>query len=376
VPFPFGFDLSQVMKFLASEGPLNWELTRQVGNWVATAGEPDPGVDPAAEAQLRDLARAAQTHVSTAIGLAETLSPQVRAVSRTSWVELNGEALRPVLEQLAVTLQAAQPTAGDPDEGDPFGGLLAALAPMMLGVQSGFMLGYLAQNLLGQHDLPLPVTPDPGLVFIVANIDEFEAEWSLPRDELRFHVALHEVIHAAVLAVPWVGARLHALGLEYVRTFQVDPSVLDERFGAFDPADPSSLEGFLDDPGALLGAMESPEQREVLGRLQAFTSIFEGYADQVLARVGRPLITEYSRIEEAMHRHRVERGEAQRFIEKLLGLELTREQYERGDAFCRGVVERAGPDALNRLWDRPEMFPTPSELDAPGLWLARLEVME
>ena len=60
----------------------------------------------------------------------------------------------------------------------------------------------------------------------------------------------------------------------------------------------------------------------------------------------------------------------------LLGLELGREQYERGEAFCRGVVDRASSDALNRLWEREEMVPTPAELEAPGLWLARIDLME
>ena len=54
-----------------------------------------------------------------------------------------------------------------------------------------------------------------------------------------------------------------------------------------------------------------------------------------------------------MLRHRVERGEAERFIEGLLGLKLERAHYERGQAFVDGVVERAGLEGLNRLWDEP-----------------------
>ena len=75
-----------------------------------------------------------------------------------------------------------------------------------------------------------------------------------------------------------------------------------------------------------------------------------------------------------MQRHRVERGEAERFIEGLLGLKLERAHYERGAAFVDGVVERAGLEGLNRLWDGPAMLPTPNELDAPGLWLARIDL--
>ena len=37
------------------------------------------------------------------------------------------------------------------------------------------------------------------------------------------------------------------------------------------------------------------------------------------------------------------------------------------------VVERAGLEGAHRLWLSPRELPTPAELDAPGLYLARLE---
>ncbi len=100
----------------------------------------------------------------------------------------------------------------------------------------------------------------------------------------------------------------------------------------------------------------------------------EGYADHVMGRIGHRLIPTFDQIHEAIQRHRVERGEAERFIEGLLGLKLERAHYERGAAFVDGVVERADLEGLNRLWDRPAMLPTPNELDAPGLWLARIDL--
>ena len=38
------------------------------------------------------------------------------------------------------------------------------------------------------------------------------------------------------------------------------------------------------------------------------------------------------------------------------------------------MVERAGPDGLARLWESDEMLPSPPEVDAPGLWLARIDL--
>jgi uncharacterized protein (DUF2342 family) len=36
------------------------------------------------------------------------------------------------------------------------------------------------------------------------------------------------------------------------------------------------------------------------------------------------------------------------------------------------IVERAGDDGLARLWESADTLPTPAEVDAPGLWLARI----
>ncbi|MFT5203212.1 MAG: hypothetical protein ACI9C1_002609, partial [Candidatus Aldehydirespiratoraceae bacterium] len=63
-----------------------------------------------------------------------------------------------------------------------------------------------------------------------------------------------------------------------------------------------------------------------------------------------------------------------RFVERILGLELDRRQYDRGTAFVGGIVERAGNDGLNRLFAEPGNLPTPNEIDAPGLWLARIDL--
>jgi uncharacterized protein (DUF2342 family) len=42
----------------------------------------------------------------------------------------------------------------------------------------------------------------------------------------------------------------------------------------------------------------------------------------------------------------------------------------------QGVIERKGEDALTRLWSDELDLPTPAEVDAPGLWLARIGLMD
>jgi putative hydrolase len=391
-------DLAAVMRLLQSEGPVNWEIAQQVAGFVALDGATtETSVTVEERDELEELARAAESHVVAETGLSSALGLKSSAINRSEWVELHLSALRPVLEALAVTLRKALEAGDDETElpgahpsgaaanpfgfgaplgagGDPFGGLLTMLAPLLLGVQSGSMVGYLSQHALGRYDLPLPTDDEPTLAFVVPNLTAFEEAWSIDRRDLRFAVALHEVVHAAERSVPWVRARLLSLAIEYVSAYEVDPHAVESQFGELDPSDPSSFAGIAEHPEALLGAMQSERQHEILRRVQAFTMVLEGYADVVVERLGSRLLTDFGRVHEALQRHHLERGEAERFIEQLLGLRLDREHYERGEQFCRGVIERAGMDGLNRLWESERMLPTPSELDAPGLWLARIDL--
>jgi putative hydrolase len=383
LPFGFGnLDLNQLLRMLQASGPVNWEIAAQVARHVATDGETERPVEPAAVTELEELARAAQTHVVAETGLSATFTTSVLATGRQGWVDLHLEALRPVLDALATTLGQAF-RAGLPDTGgdaaggpaaDPLAGLVPMLAPLLLGVQAGSMIGFLAQHALGRYDLPLPASDAPSLCFVVPNLDAFEEAWSLERADLRFTVALHEVVHAATRSVPWVREQLVGLATEYVSAYEVDPTILGTRLGDVDPTNPESLQRLAERPEELLGAMTSSRQQEMLASLRVFHAVLEGYADEVLRRVGTRLVPSFGRIHEALARHRIERGEATRFVEQLLGLTLEREDYELGAAFCAGVVERAGPEGLNQLWASPSMVPTKNELEAPGLWLARIDL--
>lgn len=386
-------DLGQVMRMLSSSGPVNWEVARQTAEWVALEGRPEAPVGADDRRQFEELVHAGQTLVVGETSLYATFATPVQTVGPKGWVDLHLVALRPVLDALAGALATAMQAGADepaaPDElaslfpglptGMPVGEVLRLVAPALLGVQAGSMIGYLAQHAFGRYDLPLPTGAPPGgdepsLCFVVPNIDAFETAWSLSRDDLRFSVVLHEVVHAAERSVPWVRSRLVRLAVEYVSSYEVDPASFEAEFGDIDPTDPESLRAVTASPDRILGALQSPRQVRPREELQRLTSVIEGYADNVTERIGRRLVASFDRIHEAMLRHRVERGEAERFIEGLLGLKLEREHYERGRAFCAGVVERAGPDGLNRLWEREQMLPTPAELEAPGLWLARIEL--
>jgi len=47
-------------------------------------------------------------------------------------------------------------------------------------------------------------------------------------------------------------------------------------------------------------------------------------------------------------------------------------QYEMGERFAEGVVERGGLTLLNRVWEGPDYMPSLDELSHPERWVARV----
>ncbi len=365
-------------RLFAGQGPINWDIARQIALWSATEGAAEPNVEPVERIRLEELLRVADLHVSNATGLPTTVTGGLLSAvptTRADWAMQTLQAWRPVLERLATAVAAA----GD-DEGtgpDPatqlLGDLGRVVGPVLLGMQSGYMVGHLGRRALGQYDLPLPRALSDKLLVVPANLAAFAGDWSIPDDDLRLWVLLEEVTRHAVLGRPHVRARLEALVDDYVGRFEVDGNALESGFADLDPTDPSSFAKALS-PETLLGIMQTPGQRDVAVRIETLLAALAGYVDHVLDTVGVGLVSGHGRIAEALRRRRVESSEGTRFAERLLGLNLSAARYEKGQAFVTGVVERAGEEGLARLWHSERELPTPAELEAPGLWLARIDL--
>jgi putative hydrolase len=390
-PFPNPFQglpiFGDLARMLQQQGAMSWDAARQFALSIATGGAAEPNVDPLERIRIEQLARVAELHVANATGLDPAPAGHgltIVPVNRTTWTQRTLDAYRPLFELLSTSL-ASDPDEDDatpavPDPSDPMGfmgPLMKMIGPMMLGLTAGSMVGHLATRSFGQYELPIPRPAGDELLLIVRNLDEFGEEWSLPPDDLRLWICLHEVTHHAVLSVPHVRARLDELLHQYLAGFEPDPGGLESAFGGLDDAmlgGPDAMQNILGNPEAVLGAIQSPQQKAMLPHFEALVSVVVGYVDHVMDRVGEGLLGGYGMITEAVRRRRVESAASDRFVERLFGLELTQAAYDRGAAFVDGVHERGGDEAVARLWASPRELPTPAEVDAPGLWLARIDL--
>lgn len=357
-----------------NSGPLNWDVARQVTALIAGEGESEGNVDPVDRIRIEEVTRVAQLHVERATGTTIVLRG-VETTNHQSWALQTLEDFRSLLEQLATAIGTPSTELEESDEGNSMRNMEAFLTPVLLGMQVGGMVGHLSRRSFAQFDLPVPRPTFETPVFIPANINAFADDWSISRDELTLYVALEEVTRLSVLQRPHVRERFHGLITQYVSGFRPDFSNLQDSLSGLDMNDPSQLPSALTDPTAILGAIQTPEQQQVLAQLSALTAAFVGYVDHIVEAVAPALTGMAPAIAEATRRRRVEETEGARLVERLFGLELDQKQFDRGQAFVNGVLERVEDEGeLEKLWHSAHEFPTPNEIEAPGLWLARIEL--
>ena len=395
-----GFFLQDMSRMFAGGPGGSWDSAYQLAGAIANEGRVEPNVDPADRLAVEQLARVAELQVAEATGRPIDAPIRLEPLNRTQWARRFLDDERPLLERLSGSIGAAlRAQLGELDgDGDALSDLglpqvpglspdallqqmMAMLGPMLLGMMAGSTAGHLAGRALGHYELPVPRPADGPLTLVLSNVDDFAEAWSLPREGIRLWVCLSDVAHHQVLTVPHVRDRLESLLSRYVSAFSEDPEQIERRLRELGVMDDVGSEPELEamqrlagEPDVLLGAMQSDEQLALIPELDSLVAAIEGYVDHVLDGIGGRLVPEYDRITEALRRRRVEAGPANRFVERLFGLGLAQSTFDRGNAFVEGIVERAGEDALRRLWESDEVLPTPAELDAPGLWLARVGI--
>lgn len=382
---------------LASTGPINWELARQIGIATASWGGEDRAPSEEEREGLAETVRAAELAVADFTGLAPPGDvPGVEAVRRAQWVEANTHGLKDLLDPVAAKMTAALsqsqgltgasgatgwtpgftggPSSSEAEEGGPSPEILQAMmgqvVPLLMGAQVGTVLGYLAQRVLAQFDLAVP-RAGGSLYFVIPNIAALERDWSLPAVEFRAWVALHEVTHRFEFARPWVRPRFLELVRDLVDHAEIDLSGLERRLEGMDLGNPEALSEAFEGMGNLFGQASDAEQRLRVARVQSFMAAAEGYGDHVMDALGHKMLGAYQQIEEAMLRHR-EGRHSEVALERLLGLEIKEEQYRLGREFCAKVAEQTDEATLALMWESAEALPSMPELEEPTLWLSRM----
>ena len=342
---------------------VDWSLARQVARFASGGGGPAQ-VDADFPAMVAD----AEGPLRGYTGLSpKGALPPPEVVDRAEWADVNLESLckmlGPVSDRLSNRLEMAGALAGP----------LRAVTGATLAAESGLVMGYMSQRVLGQYELSLlEAEASPRLLFVGPNLRKAIRELDADQDSFLRWIVLHELTHVLQFSgVPWLRDHLSKLMREYMKTVEVRVE-RGAAGGLPSWPDPQKIvEAFRE--GGLVALVQTREQRRIMEKIQPTMSVIEGYSEHVMDTVGEQVLDNYAGLRDGMERRRQSRSAPERILQRLLGLDMKMRQYEEGKAFCDGVVERGGIESLNRVWDSPQALPKHSELRAPDAWLARVE---
>ncbi|MFF5334774.1 zinc-dependent metalloprotease [Streptomyces sp. NPDC013181] len=371
------------MTSIGGAGMVDWNLA------VATATRlvrPGPEISReearAVVAELRAHAKAAEEHVrSFTRMIPEGTEPEdtpVLVVDRAGWIRANVAGFRELLRPLLDKMEERR-------GGGAGGAVFGAVGSKVTGVEVGMLLSFLASRVLGQYETFAPATRDlPAsaegggrLLLVAPNIVHVERELEADPHDFRLWVALHEETHRTQFtAVPWLRDHLQGEIQSFLDETDVDPMTFLERLReAVQTVAGGRPDGESDEDGgrSLVEIVQTPAQREILGRLTAVMSLLEGHADYVMDGVGPDVVSSVAEIREKFQQRRARgAGRLDQVLRKLLGLDAKLRQYRDGERFVRAVVDRVGMDGFNRVWTSPNTLPTKAEIARPEDWIARV----
>lgn len=364
----------ELQRILASgEGPINFEIARQIAGTLATQA-PDPTPPAEATRELSEAVREAEVLLSGYTRLAPDEPLRTKTMGRATWVLAVLGGWKWLLEDLgrrfADGLSGIGPASDEP--GNPMSQVMGQIAPLMLGIQTGTVIGNLANDALTRHDPPIPLDDDGAVFFVTPNIARVADEYDFDLPTFHRWLAANEAArHLIVTSTPWVARYHRSLLAALVDAIEIDAGDLEQRLMDLQQGGPEALQS-----GAALHQMipiaATERHRRALATLRSFLAVFEGYARHAASEVKTSLLGDVSRIEEGMARHSAASSEGKAMLASVLGVERDRALEGAGLTFCAAVVKLHGIAALNQVWAAPDNLPTLDEIKDPFAWMERV----
>ena len=338
---------------------VDWKFAAAVGEKLARPG-------PAASDytrrqvidQLAESSRDAEVPVREVTGLIEGGAiPEARIVDRAQWIRAATQSMRVM--------------TGGTDSPKGF------ISGRITGAQTGGVLAFVSQGILGQYD---PFGPDGGeLLLVYPNVIAVERQLRVLPADFRLWVCLHEVTHRVQFrANPWLTDHMSRSLAVLTEEAGDDVAEVVGRLAAFVRSRRDYVNDAASEPNSsgmvgLLRAVQAEPQRRALDQLLVLGTLLEGHADHVMDAVGPKVVPSVTTIRRRFdERRQRKQPPLQRVMRAVLGFDAKLSQYTRGKAFVDHVVSRVGMTRFNTVWSSPETLPLPTEIDEPQRWIDRV----
>jgi putative hydrolase len=342
---------SKLFELFNQPGPINWKLAAEVARHLAGDRQP---VEPWAAEEFRELARLAEYRLEAVAPFPVRAAVDVLPLDPRSWAEKNLEFYGSLIEPFASSMGGGEAAS-----------MMAQLAPAMIGLQVGSLVGSLSAWAVAGFDAGLPPDQTGPLTLIVPNIETLEVS-DVDEREIRLWVVANEVAFRAICEVPWIHDRLADLVADYAAAAQIDPTKLSGLM--IGGTDPTEIEKAIAEAGGIEGLIGGEEAEAPRAELEAFLGVITGCARLLARRAVGEIAPSFDKISGVRDLEREEVTDT-----PPIGVgPVPPEATQAGDAFNQEVERRYGDDALATLWADPSRMPSASELRDPTAWAARV----
>ncbi|HEX2809113.1 MAG TPA: zinc-dependent metalloprotease [Kineosporiaceae bacterium] len=363
--------VAQVQQMLSGtgDGPVNWEMARDVARQTAAEGG-DPSVSEAQQRQVAEALRTAELWLDRSTDL-PSATARTEAWSRAEWVENTLPVWKGVVEPVAASVGDAISQALAAQAPEELRGMLSSALPMMrkmggafFGAQLGQAIGALAREVVSGGDVGLPLLAAGRAALLPVNVAEFGSGLGLPEDEVRLYLALREAAHARLFAgVPWLRGHLLGAVEEYARGIRIDTEAIEEAVRSIDPSDPEALQAALS--SGMFEPARTPAQQATLDRLETALALIEGWVDEVVDAAARGSLPHAEALRETVRRRRASGGPAEHTFASLVGLELRPRRLREAAAVWAALTRARGNGGRDALWAHPDLVPTAEAFGDP-----------
>lgn len=342
---------SQLFELFNQPGPINWKLAREVVHHFAKTYQP---VEPWVAEELRELARLAEYRVEQVSPFPVPTASDVVPLDRLAWGQQNLENYVSLVEPFASSVGVDSPAAP----------LLSQLAPAIIGLQVGLLVGSLSLWAVAGFDAGLPPDKEGPMLVSVNNMDALAAE-GVDMREQHLWVVTNEVAFRTMTRLPWIHDHLSLMVQQYADAARIDPTQLSGlMMGGTDPAD---IQRAIEEAGGLDALVGGEDAAGPRAELEAFLGALTGCARLLARRAIVEMAPSFDYICDSRDAVRVDPDRPPIGIGPV-DPELT----QLGDVFNQEVERRYGDEALQTLWADPTRMPSATELRDPTSWAARV----
>jgi putative hydrolase len=358
-------------------GGVNWVFAKDMARKVVASMGPDPTPSSRQRHDIADSVHLAELWLNDATIFPAVAAPPA-AWSRAEWVEGTMATWQTMVEPIVSTIASSlgevmtKRISDEPELAgmqQMFQPMLQQSASSMFGVQFGQALGKLATEVVSATEVSMPLLTRPQVALLPTNLAAFGDGLDLPERDVMLYLSLREAARQRLFAdVGWLGPQLVAFVQHYAREITVDLSALEESFDGMG-GDPMSMNDLAElgteMSKSLFSPQRTPEQAEVLERLETLLALVEGWVDDVVAQATIRFMPSAGPLAETIRRRRAAGGPAEQVFSSLVGLELRPRRTRDAANLWAALRAARGVEGRDAAWHHPDSMPTAHDLDDP-----------